>query len=204
MIDLETRKKWDSAAGLFDFIGAFGPEKRWAPFKKRLFSGMDGNILFLAVGTGLDIASFPPGKDITGIDISPKMLAKAKPRAAAYPGNLTLRVMDVHEMDFPDASFDQVYTSCTFCSVPDPVKGLAALGRVLKPGGYLGMFEHTGSRCFPFNAMLNLMNPVARYIGPEINRDTVANVHAAGFEITKVTNIYLDVVKTIEAMAPVD
>jgi ubiquinone/menaquinone biosynthesis C-methylase UbiE len=130
------------------------------------------------------------------------MLAKAKPRAAAYPGNLTLRVMDVRELDFPDAFFDQVFTSCTFCSVPDPVKGLRALRRVLKPGGYLGMFEHTGSRIFPFNAMLNLMNPVARHLGPEINRDTVANVRAAGFEITRVTNIFLDVVKTIEARSP--
>jgi len=201
-VDLGTRKKWDSAAGLYDFIGAYGPEKRWAPFKSRLFSGMAGNILFLAVGTGLDIASFPPDKEITSIDISPKMLARAAPRAAAYPGNLGLQVMDVHEMEFPDASFDQIYTSCTFCSVPDPVKGLAALRRVLKPGGYLGMFEHTGSRQIPFNAMLNLMNPVARHIGPEINRDTVSNVRAAGFEITKVTNIFLGIVKTIEATAP--
>jgi len=201
-MDSANRGKWDSAASIYDFIGSYGPEKRWAPFKRRLFSRMEGNILFLAVGTGLDIASFPPGKEITGIDISPEMLAKATPRAAAYPGNLTLQVMDVHEMDFPDASFDQIFTSCTFCSVPDPVKGLTALRRVLKPGGYLGMFEHTGSRYFPFNAMLNLMNPVARRIGPEINRDTVSNVRAAGFEITKVTNIYLDVVKTIEAIEP--
>ena len=73
---------------------------------------------------------------------------------------------------------------------------------MLKPGGYLGMYEHTGSRVFPFKAMLNLMNPVARRIGPEINRDTVSNVRAAGFEITRVTNIFLDVVKTIEATAP--
>ncbi len=203
-MDLETRKKWDSAASLFDVMGGYGPEKRWASHKKRLFSGMEGNILFMAVGTGLDIACFPPGKDITGIDISPKMLARAESRAAAYPGNMTLRVMDVHEMDFPEASFDQVYTSCTFCSVPDPVKGLAALRRVLKPGGKLGMFEHTGSRCFPFNVMLNVMNPVARHLGPEINRDTEANVRAAGFEITKVTNVFLDVVKTIEATAPAD
>lgn len=201
-MDRATQKKWDSAAGLFDIVGGYGPEKRWAPHKTRLFSGMEGNILFLAVGTGLDIASFPPGQRITGIDISPKMLARAEPRAAAYAGTLTLRNMDVHEMDFPDASFDRIYTSCTFCSVPNPVEGLKALRRVLKPGGYLGMFEHTGSRHFPFNAMLNLMNPMARRLGPEINRDTPANVRAAGFEITRVTNIFLDVVKIIEATAP--
>ena len=203
-MDAETQAKWDSAALAYDFMGSFGEERRWRPHKTRLFSAMEGKVLFLAVGTGLDIASFPPGKEITGIDISPKMLEKAAPRVAAYPGEMTLRQMDVHDMDFPDGAFDQVYTSCTFCSVPDPVRGLTALRRVLKPGGHLHMFEHTGSRLFPFGAMLNVMNPVFRKVGPEINRDTVANVRAAGFELRKVTNIFLDVVKTIEAAAPAE
>lgn len=203
MSDVDTQRKWDSAASLYDVMGGFGPERRWHAAKTRLFSGMEGYILFLAVGTGLDIPCFPPGKRIVGIDISPKMLEKARPRAQAYHGQITLKQMDVHEMDFPDASFDQVYSSCTFCSVPDPVDGLKALRRVLKPGGTLGMFEHTGSRFIPFNLMLNLMNPVCRILGPEINRDTVSNVREAGFKIDKVTNVYLDVVKTIEATAPI-
>ena len=202
MMDTKTRKKWDAASRGYDFVGAFGEERRWRPHKARLFSAMEGKVLFLAVGTGLDIAAFPPGKQITGIDLSAKMLEKAAPRAAAYPGEMTLQQMDVHDMAFADGSFDQVFTSCTFCSVSDPVRGLMALRRVLKPGGYLGMFEHTGSRHFPFGVMLNVMNPVLRKLGPEINRDTVANVLAAGFELRKVTNIFLDVVKTIEATAP--
>ena len=69
MMDLKTQKKWDSAAGLFDLMGGFGPEKRWKPHKERLFSGMEGQILFLAVGTGLDIPCFPPGKEIVGMSM---------------------------------------------------------------------------------------------------------------------------------------
>lgn len=202
MTDRKTQEKWDSAATLYDLTGGFGPEKRWRPHKERLFSAMDGKVLFMAVGTGLDISCFPEGKDITGIDISPKMLAKAEPRVEAYLGNMTIRNMSVHDMDFPDGSFDQAYTSCTFCSVPDPVEGLKAIRRALKPGGTLRMFEHTGSQCLPFSVMLNAMNPIFRHLGPEINRDTVANVRMAGFEVRKVTNVYLDVVKTIEAVAP--
>jgi ubiquinone/menaquinone biosynthesis C-methylase UbiE len=202
-MDVVTQAKWDRAAAALDIMSGYGPQRRWESFKREFFATMgDGKILFLAVGTGLDIPSFPPGKDVTAIDISPKMLAKAEARAARYPGRLELQVMDVHEMSFREKSFDQVFTSCTFCSVPDPVRGLEALRRVLKPGGELRMFEHTGSRYPPFSVMLNLMAPLLRSFGPEVNRKTEENVAKAGFEIREVRNLFLDVVKTISAVAP--
>ena len=106
-----TRRKWDAAAKNFDLMSSRGPEKRWGPFKRAFFSHMRGKILFLAAGTGLDFQFFPPGQDVTAIDISPKMIERAHVRAASYPGELQLHVMDVHQMPFPEASFDQVYTS---------------------------------------------------------------------------------------------
>jgi hypothetical protein len=63
------------------------------------------------------------------------------------------------------------------------------------------MFEHTGSRLFPFSLMLHLMTPLTRLAGPEVNRNTVRNVERAGFRIRRVVNLYLDIVKTIEAVA---
>jgi len=203
-MDVVTQRKWDSAARAFDLMNGFGPEKRWEPVKREFFAAMrpGARILFLAVGTGLDIAFFPPGREIVGIDISARMLEKAAPRAAAYPGRMELRHADVHELPDPPGSFDQVFTSCTFCSVPDPVRGLEALRRVLVPGGELHMFEHTGSRIPPFRWMLDLMTPLARRVGPELNRDTPENVRRAGFRLREVRNVYLDVVKTIHAEAP--
>lgn len=201
MMDESTRRKWNFSSGFYDLL-ACGPERRWAPEKRKLFANMQGRILFVAVGTGQDIRCFPPGLDIVGIDISPRMLEKARARAASYDGLLELRVMDVHQLEFPDHSFDQVVTSCTFCSVPDPVAGLTGLRRVLKKGGMLYMFEHTGSHVFPFNLMLDVMTPIWKPIGPEMNRDTVANVKQAGYEIRQVRNLYLDVVKTIIAASP--
>ncbi len=202
-MDHVTRKKWDRAASGYDHFGSRGPERRWAPVKRDLFRRMGaGKILFLAVGTGLDIQFFPAGKNITGIDISPKMLELSRDRAASYDGRLELEVMDVHELSYDSGSFDQVFTSCTFCSVPDPVRGLESLRRVLKPGGQLHMFEHTGSRWFPFNVMLHAMTPISSKLGPDLNRTTVKNVHQAGFEVREVHNLYLDVVKTIHAVSP--
>lgn len=199
-MDVVTKKKWDRASRNFDLMAGYGPEKRWAPSKREFFSRMgDGKILFLAVGTGLDVQFFPAGRSIIGIDISDGMLEKARARTDAYQGSLELRQMDVHEMPFMDGEFDQVFTSCTFCSVPSPIKGLEGLRRVLKPGGELHMFEHTGSRYFPFNLMMNLMTPLSRCVGPEMNRPTVENVLAAGFELDEVVHVYLDVVKMIHA-----
>ena len=200
-MDLVTKQKWDNAAAAFDLMSAYGPEKRWALRKRELFSRMHGKVLFLAVGTGLDIQFFPSDQDITGIDISTKMLEKARLRSAQYQGKLELLEMDVHELTFADNTFDQVFTSCTFCSVPGPIRVLEALKRVLKPGGQLCMFEHTGSHYFPFNMLLNMMTPLSRRFGADMNRETVRNVERAGFSITRFTNIFLDVVKVIEARA---
>lgn len=199
-MDVVTKKKWDRAAANFDLMAGYGPEKRWAPFKERFFAQMgEGRILFLAVGTGLDIPFFPARRNIVGIDISDKMIEVARPRLEKYEGDIETHAVDVHDMPFEDGSFDQVFTSCTFCSVPNPVQGLAQLRRVLKPGGDLHMFEHTGSRYYPFKLMMNLMTPLSRRFGPDMNRDTVSNVQAAGFTPVRVEHVYLDVVKTIHA-----
>ncbi|MFW2405647.1 MAG: class I SAM-dependent methyltransferase [Gammaproteobacteria bacterium] len=204
-MDSVTREKWDRAARSFDLMSGFGPEWRWRPAKEAVFGRMrtDGKILFLALGTGLDISTFPPGCDITAIDISPKMVEKAQDRVAGYPGNMTAKVMDVHDMEFADETFDQVFTSCTFCSVPRPIEGLRAVLRVMKQGGELHMFEHTGSRVFPFSVMMKLMNPLSSRFGPEVSRDTVTNVREAGFEITAIDHVFLDTVKAIHAIRPV-
>lgn len=199
MVDQLTQNKWDKAAKNFDLMAGKGGEKRWAPFKRDLYSTMQGKILFLALGTGLDIQHFPSGKDITAIDISPRMLAQAEPRIASYDGNIDARIMDVHELEFEDQSFDQIFTSCTFCSVPQPVNGLRSLHRVLKDDGELLMFEHTGSRVYPFKFMMDLMTLWSAKLGPDMNRPTTDNVRAAGFDITEVNNVFLDIVKTIRA-----
>ncbi len=202
MADAVTQAKWDKMAPRFDSMAAKGAEARWKPFKSALFANMKGKVLFMALGTGLDIPAFPPGQDITAIDISPKMIEQAQKRIADYDGTIHAEVMDVHDMAYPEGSFDQAFTSCTFCSVPNPVEGLKAIYRVLKPGGELFMFEHTGSRFHPFGRMMDLMTSLTERIGPSMNRDTVSNVKAAGFEVVEVENVFLDVVKMIKARKP--
>ncbi len=193
-----TRRKWDAASRAFDLV-SFADDHRFGPAKQRLFARLRGKILMVAAGTGNDFKFFPPGLDIVAIDISPKMLERAAPKAALYGGSLSLREADVCHLDYPDDSFDAIATVCTFCSVPNPVAGLRELRRVLRPGGRILMFEHVRSAIGPFGLLLDLMTPLTRRFGPELNRDTVGNVQKAGFRLRRVENAYLDIVKLIEA-----
>ncbi len=189
--------------GLLHDLLTRGQERRWAEAKRALFRKIEGRTLFGAVGTGLDIPLLPPGHEIVGVEISPAMLARARERAARYPGRLELVEADLTDLPFADASFDTALTVCTFCSVPDPVAGLRELFRVLRPGGRLLMFEHTASRLWPVRPLLAAMTLVSRHVArltTEMDRDTVANVARAGFRVERVTNHYLDVVKSIEAV----
>lgn len=198
-MDIQTQRKWDAASGSFDFL-SFADDHRLGAYKRQLFAKMNGETLMVAAGTGNDFKFFPPGQHIIAIDISAKMLERAARKAAEYDGKIELRQMDVCELEFPDSSFDTIVTVCTFCSVPSPVRGLRELHRVLKPGGQMLMFEHVRSKIGPLGTFLDLMTLLSRRFGPDLNRDTVGNVQKAGFRIRREENVYLDIVKMIEAV----
>lgn len=198
-MDTVTQRKWDAVSRSFDFM-SFGDDRRLGPYKRRLFAKMRGNTLMVAAGTGNDFRFFPPGQSVIAIDISAKMLEHAARKAQAYDGQIELRQLDVCDLPFPDDTFDTVVTVCTFCSVPKPVTGLRELYRVLRPGGQILMFEHVRSRIGPLGIFLDLLTPLSRRVGPDLNRDTVGNVQKAGFRIRREENVYLDIVKSIEGV----
>lgn len=200
-MDNALQAKWDRASRLYD-LTTWGDERRFGGAKEHFFAKMTGRCLMVAAGTGNDFRHFPPGLTITAIDISVGMVEKARRKAAEYNGTLDVRVMDVQALEFSDATFDSVATAGTFCSVPDPLRGLRELYRCLKPGGRLLMFEHVRSRFGPIALMQDLMTPISRRLGPDMNRDTVSNVLHAGFELCREHNVYVDVVKAIEARRP--
>ncbi|MPZ31332.1 MAG: methyltransferase domain-containing protein [Rhodospirillales bacterium] len=198
-MDTATQRKWDKASRTLDLF-AFAEDRRLGPHKRRLFSKMSGATLMVAAGTGNDFKFFPPSMNVVAIDISPKMLERAALKAATYTGSIELREMDVCALEFAGATFDTVVTACTFCSVPKPIVGLRELRRVLKPNGQILMFEHVRSAIGPLGILMDLMTPLVSRFGPDLNRDTVGNVQKAGFRLRRVENVYLDVVKIIEAV----
>ncbi len=194
--------KWDNAAKSFDIMNS-GIELRYGEKKREWFSRSSGRILLVAVGTGLDLQYFSPEQKVVGIDISSKMLEKAKVKSNDLASDTELVRADAQMLGFADNSFDSVVTSCTFCSVPDPVLGLKEIRRVMKPGGKLLMFEHVRSNIFWMGPMMDLLTKVTRKVGPDLNRRTRENVIRAGFRLTREINVYLDMVKLFEAVKPV-
>lgn len=192
-------RKWNKAARALE-LNQRAEETRYGAFKRHIFGKAVGKTLLVAAGTGADFRYFPPDVELTAIDFSPVMLEHAEKRVGECPAPITLLEADVTALDFPDGDFDTVATSCTFCSVPDPVKGLREVHRVLRDDGRLLMFEHVRPSNFYLGFMMDVMNPIARMIGPDINRRTADNVRAAGFRITREYNVYLDMVKLFEAV----
>ena len=100
--------------------------------------------------------------------------------------------MDAENLKFKDNSFDYVVTTCVFCSVPDPIKGLEEIRRVLKPTGKLIMIEHVLSKNPVISLIEQVNNPITNlFMGVNINRDTEQNIIHAGMRITDNRNLAL-------------
>jgi SAM-dependent methyltransferase len=167
--------------------------QRRAFAQKALFANMGESVLFVAAGSGLNFANFPPHRNIVAIDVNTEALRRAQVRSKAYDGTLRLMEADVQKLPFQTATFDTVATASTFCSVPNPGQGLSELYRVLKPGGRLLMLEHVRSRNLLIAFEQDVMNRAMRFLGSDVNRDTVATVRDAGFVIDQIHSAYLDV-----------
>ena len=188
---------------LYDLQRIAGARRR-AFAQRVLFANMGEQVLFVAAGTGLNFANFPPHRNIVAIDVNVEALRRARGRAESYDGTLRLMKADVQKLPFQEASFDTVATASTFCSVPNPGQGLSELYRVLKPGGRLLMLEHVRSGNSLVAFQQDMMNLAMRFLGSDVNRDTVGAVRDAGFVIDRIRSAYLDVFLTIDGHRPLE
>ena len=194
------RKRYNRNARFYDREQAM-MERVAGRWRRELWDRVpSGTVLEVGVGTGLNMPLYPPGAEVTGIDIAENMLYRASTRAAKLGVRADLRQMDVQHLDFPDAHFDCAVATFVFCSVPDPVAGLREVRRVLKPDGALLLLEHVRSENRVVGKVMDFINPAAvRLAGANINRRTEANVRAAEFAWVGVESRLRGIVKLIEA-----
>lgn len=180
-------RRYERLAAIYDIyeapMEAMGGRRR----RQRLLARARGQVLEVGVGTGRTLEHYPGDVEITAIDVSARMLERAAHRAAALGLRVGFERADVHELPFAEASFDCVAASCVFCSVADPVRGLAEIRRVVRSDGQVLLLEHVRPSGRIGGWIADVVSPLtSRLVGPELNRRTETNIAAAGLVITEV------------------
>jgi SAM-dependent methyltransferase len=116
------------------------PAQFFAPIAPR--TGL--NVLDVGCGTGdllrLLAPLVAPGRAV-GLDLSETMIAEAVQRSGVDSPNVSFRLGSVLELPFEDSSFDRITATQLLLHVPDPLKALAEMKRVLAPEGILCVTE---------------------------------------------------------------
>ncbi|MDI6600628.1 MAG: methyltransferase domain-containing protein [Thermoanaerobacteraceae bacterium] len=195
------RKRYDRIAGLYNAFESPMEALGFQKWRGLVFEKVNGKVLEVGVGTGKNMDYYPEGADITAVDFSPGMIEIAeKKRRNLGLKDITLSLMDIENLEFEDNVFDFTVSTFVFCSVPDPIKGLKELHRVLKRDGQAIFLEHVRSENPLAGFIMDLINPlVVGTYGANINRRTADNIKKAGFEIVEEKNLASDIVKFIVA-----
>lgn len=192
------RRRYDRAARRYDVMTWPMEVLAMDRHRARLIGHVHGpRVLEVGVGTGRNLPLYPDAVHVDAIDFSPAMLERAKRRPER--ANVELRLMDVEQLQWPDGSFDSVVSTCVFCSVPHPARGLAELRRVLRPGGSALFLEHVRPGAAWLGALFDWLDPVVSRSGPHINRRTMDTIRAAGFVVEREDNLVSDVLKLVVA-----
>jgi ubiquinone/menaquinone biosynthesis C-methylase UbiE len=172
-----------------------------ARLRKKLLSKATGEILEVACGTGQNFPLFAPNSEITAVDLSPRMLERARSIAIEHWLNVNLGVMNAEELNFPDGGFDTVVSTLSTCTFPNPVKALQEMKRVCRPDGLILLLEH-GHSNLPWLARFQDRHEYQYYqdhAGCRWNQDPLDLVESAGIKVLNSKRSVLGIFHSIEA-----
>lgn len=173
-------------ARMYQRISAESEKRGTAAHRDRLLAGLTGRVLEVGAGNGMNFGHYPATvAEVVAVEPEDRLRALAEEAAASAP--VPVRVVAAHAdaLPFEDASFDAAVASLVLCSVPDPVRSLVEVRRLLEPGGELRFFEHVRSANRLLGVLQDLVTPLWAHGGGgcHLNRDTGAAIRAAGLEI---------------------
>jgi ubiquinone/menaquinone biosynthesis C-methylase UbiE len=196
-------RAWEKSAPGYDKQIAF-LEKIWfGGGREWLGARAQGRVLEVAIGTGLNLAHYPSDVTITGIELSPAMLAIAKQRAVDLGRDVDLHTGDAQALPFPDEAFETVVCALSLCTIPDPAAAIGQMKRVLVPGGRLLLLDHIASTWPPVRAVQWLLERLTiRAAGEHFTRRQLPLVEAAGFELVEVERLKAGSIERVFARKP--
>jgi len=152
-----------------------------------------GKVLEVGIGSGLNFQFYGAKVEkLHGLDPSLELQKMARRRAKTAPFPVEFVESSAESIPMEDHSFDTVVTTWTLCTIPNPVKALKEIKRVLKPDGQLIFVEHGRSPDSRVLAWQNWLNPLWNRIGGgrNLNRKIDDMVVEAGFRITQIERTY--------------
>lgn len=173
-MSLSTVKRiYDNYAWAYDvlFGRIFGQGRHYGSKFVNLNADKSARVLEVGVGTGLSLPLYRSDLQITGIDISEKMLAKAKQRVRQeqLTTSIDLMIMDAENVDFADDSFDFVIAMYVASVVPNLDAFLNEVSRVCKPGGQILIINHFASEQRWLSVVEQSVERIQHYVGFNAN-----------------------------------
>lgn len=123
-------------------------------------------VLEVGAGTGTSFPAYPTHCDVTGIDLAPDMLSRARQKIQEK-GWTHLKVMKMNALDleFPDDTFDYIMAFHVVTVVPDPIRMIEEAKRVCKPGGKIVIVNHFTSNFPLLGTLTQALDPITRWLG---------------------------------------
>ena len=152
--------------------------------KRRLFADLEGTVVEIGPGTGINLPYLPDDLHWIGLEPNPHMHGYLREQLEGRSFDAELRTDPAEDTGLPDACADVVISTLVLCSVPDLTETMAELRRILKPGGRLLFIEHVAA---PHDTWLYTLQrgirPVWKRLGDGCHpdRDTGAALQQAGF-----------------------
>ena len=148
------------------------------------------SVLEVGVGTGTSFPAYPHHCDVTGIDLAPPMLARARAKIRKNGWNhLKVLKMDALHLEFPDNAFDYVMAFHVVSVVPDPIRMIEEAKRVCRPGGRIVIVNHFTSKFPILGHLTEALDPVTRRLGWRTNLRLEPFVCATQLTIDRVYKI---------------
>jgi ubiquinone/menaquinone biosynthesis C-methylase UbiE len=199
----KARRVWNAYAPRYDRAMRFPERYQFKGGREWVCSRAAGAVLEVAVGTGLNLGLYPPSVRLTGVDLSPEMLAVARSRAASQGRAIDLKEADAEVLPFGDDTFDTVVCTLAMCAVPDERAAIGEMRRVLRPGGRLLLLDHVGSNWWPIWAGQRLLEMVTiRTAGEHMTRRPRPLVEAAGLVVEESERLKAGTVERLAARKP--
>ncbi len=159
--------------------------ERYRDRKEKLLGDLEGSVLEIGPGTGVNLQFYRDGVHWIGIEPNPAMHTDLGEKAAALGLDIEIVDSTLEDSRIEENSVDAVVSTLVLCSVPDVAGLLSGIRRVLRPGGQFVFLEHVVDRPWTLRRLIQRAAPYTpwRYFSDGCNpgRDIGSQIRAAGF-----------------------